>query len=151
MFTYKIVKHEDTENGTLFALYETAEESELDPSQSSGWQDIVVMGQSPVNGVFYESIDELVEHITDLYTYVKQVESGDQAVIDAENVTFVEMEGENCCAEGCDCWEDCDCGDDCDCKMESASSVDADWNQIEKKDHPGMKNGQCCGGNCGCR
>ena len=33
-------------------------------------------------------------HVTDLYDYVKQVESGDQTVMDSEEVTFVEMENE---------------------------------------------------------
>jgi len=47
-----------------------------------------------VNHVFYESVEELVAHVTDLYEYVKQVESGDQTVMDSEEVTFVEMENE---------------------------------------------------------
>ena len=96
MFTYKIVKHEDTENGTLYALYEIA-----DDQADNG--EVVVMGQTPVNGVFYESMDELVEHITDLYNYVKQVESGEQAVVNADDVTFVEMDDDCCGDEGCDC------------------------------------------------
>jgi hypothetical protein len=36
----------------------------------------------------------LVAHVTDLYEYVKQVESGEQMVMDSEEVTFVEMENE---------------------------------------------------------
>lgn len=89
MFSYKIIKHEDTENGILYALYETTTDND---------GETMVMGEAPVNHVFYESIDELVAHITDLYDYVKQVESGEQNVMDSEEVTFVEMENE-CCGE----------------------------------------------------
>lgn len=101
MFTYKIVKHEDGENGVLYGLYEVASDESSDDGQ------VVVMGQAPVNGVFYESMDELVDHITDLYQYVTAVANGDQAIVDAENVTFVDME-DDCdeCEDGCDCEEE---------------------------------------------
>lgn len=126
MFTYKVVKHEDGENGVLYGLYETASDEVSDDEQ------VVVMGQAPVNGVFYESVDELVDHITDLYQYVTAVASGDQPIIDAENVTFVDME------------EDCDeCEDGCGCEEEGHFHSLPEWEEAQPKKW-------CCGGGCGC-
>lgn len=144
MFSYKIIKHEDTENGTLYALYETT-------TDESG--DVLVMWQAPVNHVFYESVEELVAHVTDLYDYVKQVETGEQAVMDSEEVTFVEMENESCCEERCEC------GDDCDCDDEWCGCGDWEWKSLDDEDgtvggtnlgHHHEKKEGCCGGHCGC-
>lgn len=143
MFSYKIIKHEDTENGTLYALYETTTDND---------GETMVMGEAPVNHVFYESIDELVAHITDLYDYVKQVESGEQAVMDSEEVTFVEMENE-WCGEDCDCDNE-ECEEWCACGEGEWKSLDDDADK-EKVGGTllwdnGPKKKECCGGGCGC-
>lgn len=62
MFTYSLIKHEDTENGVLYGLYETTQDDD---------GEVLVMGNAPVNGVFYESIDELVEHYQDISKYIQ--------------------------------------------------------------------------------
>ncbi len=114
MFSYKVIKHEDTENGTLFGLYETTTDED---------GTVLVMGNAPLNQVFYESVDELVEHITDVYHYIQEVKAGSQTIVGDDAVTFVDMEQE--------CDEDCDCGN---CGTEEGSD----------------KSGCACGGNCGC-
>lgn len=148
MFSYKIIKHEDTENGTLYALYETT-------TDESG--DVLVMWEAPVNHVFYESVEELVAHVTDLYEYVKQVESGDQTVMDSEEVTFVEMENEWCCDEGCDCGEEwcgseewCGCGDGEWKSLKEGDEEKVGWTLLWGHDHYHGKKEGCCGGKCGC-
>ncbi len=128
MFTYKVIKHEDAENGILYGLYEVANDDESADGEA------VVMGQTPVNGVFYESLDELVEHITELYTYVNAIASGDQSILNADDVTFVDLEGEEC-EEGCDH----------DHGAEGFHSFDED-----KVGQTNDKKKECCGGGCGC-
>jgi len=114
MFSYKVIKHEDTENGTLYGLYETTTDED---------GTVLVMGNSPLNQVFYESVDELVEHITDVYHYIQEVKNGSQDILGDDAVTFVDMEQE--------CDEDCDCGN---CGTEGSSD----------------KSGCACGENCEC-
>jgi hypothetical protein len=142
MFTYSIIKHEDTENGTLYALYETTQDDD---------GETMVMGNAPVNGVFYESMDELVEHHEDIYQYIQQVARGEKPVIDAENATFVDLEGEDCCDEGCECEGGCGCEAGCGCE-----SKDGEWKSFQEEgkeegqgnsEMGGMKKG-CCGGGC---
>lgn len=157
MFTYKIIKHEDTENGTLFAIYETAQADD---------GEILVMWQSPLNGVFYESMDELVDHMTDLNNFVQQVKNGEQDILDSESVTFVDMEGEDgwCCGGDCGCDEDCDCesgkceDESCACESwERKSFDDSNKSELEtlqspaSEGHPKKDWNKCCGGNCGCK
>lgn len=149
MFSYKIIKHEDTENGTLYALYETT-------TGDDG--ETVVMWNAPVNYVFYESLDELVDHINDIHAYVLQVKNGEQEVKNADDVTFVEMtpewEEDWCCR-----W-DCDCGEDCDCDKEWCGCGEWEWKSLDDEDntiggtnlghHHAHKKEGCCGGHCGC-
>lgn len=155
MFTYKIIKHEDEENGTLYALYEVT-------TASDG--EVMVMGQAPVNGVFYESVDELAEHIDELHTYVKQVQSGEQTIADADEVTFVDMEPDCCDDDDCDCGDEdttCECDENCECKKESckenADNCDckldkAGFHSFDDKQewHGHKKKDGCCSGGCGC-
>lgn len=133
---------DNEQHGTLYGLYETTTDDE---------GTVLVMWQSPLNHVFYESIDELVDHISDLYEYTQQVKSWKQEVIDEEKVLFVDMDGE---------WEDeWECGEDCECHDEWCGCGEWEWKSLDDEDgtvggtnlgHHHEKKEGCCGGHCSC-
>lgn len=136
MFAYKVIKISNEDHWDLYGLYETTTDDE--------WT-ILVMGEAPINHVFYQSIDELTDHIDDLHTIIQRIKSWEEEVLSEDDVMFVDMESES----------DEECEDGCGCE-------DGQWRSLEEGEdqkagdtsghhhhHHGKKD-WCCGGGCGC-